>query len=62
MTPTGQRDSKPVHRKKTDCSNFSAKLKAMPTHSRTVTISEATQIEPTGSWPWESGFAIQLRT
>ena len=23
---------------------------------------ETTRIEPMGSWPWESGYAIQLRT
>ena len=38
------------------------RMKATPTHSRTVTISEATQIEPMGSWPWESGYAIQQWT
>ena len=48
------------HRRKTDCSTFSAKLKATPTHSRTVMISEATQSEPMGSWPLESGYAIRL--
>ena len=52
---TGQREIATLsHRRKTDCLTFSAKLKATPTHSRTVTISEAKQSELWARGPWRA--------
>jgi hypothetical protein len=60
--PTRQRDSNPVPSQEDGLLDLLRKAEGYAYALAHGTISEATQIEPMGSWPWESGYAIQQRT